>query len=348
MNTYNKTFKIAHVPIFLIFLIGILSAGPLQAKEVNMPPPYTWKKLKYAAEAPSNTYLKVLIVSNRTIKKEGNEFIVEHGMKRSTPRTFFMACFFEDSVALVPQKSMHEGLSNMPKTKNFLMYVNGHGKNMRNMISRGFELSLNYEVNLILFDWPTNNIFLGATATNAWMSAPNFSKTMLELSVLKDELIPERAISIVFHSMGALVLKAFTGNPALEWIKEPFIDNIIMSAGAAPVRNHHTWVSKLDIQENLYITYNQNDRTLRGASLLMMEKMIGHGPVDERAAHAEYINFTSMAGLEHNYFLNRNELHMRNPEIEIFFHHAFNGRNVTIEDSGKHMNDAASLDSSGL
>ena len=329
-------------PIICLFLF--IFSGKIQATEINMPPPYTWKNLKYSYDVPQNTYLKVMIVSTRSIDHNGLNYEINHGMDRNTSRTFFLACFFEDSVALVPQKSLYNGLVQMSKTKNFLMYVNGHGKNIRNMVSRGYELSINYEVNLILFDWPTNNILLGSTATNAWMSAPNFSKTMLDLAVIKEKLIPEKAISVVFHSMGALVLKAFTGNPALGWIKTPFIDNIIVSAGAAPARNHQKWLSKLNIQKNLYITYNKNDRTLRGAALLMMEKMMGHGPLNTTAKNAEYIDFTSNAGLEHNYFLNRNNLHNRNPEIEIFFHHVFNGRNITIEDSYMHENDAASIE----
>ncbi len=329
-------------PIICLFLF--IFSGTIQATEINMPPPYTWKNIKYSNEMPQNTYLKIMIVSTREIRHQGLNYEINHGMDRNTSRTFFLACFFEDSVALVPQKSLYNGLVQMPKTKNFLMYVNGHGKNLRNMISRGYEISINYEVNLILFDWPTNNIFLGSTASNAWLSAPNFSKTMLELSLIKDDLIPERAISLVFHSMGALVLKAFTGNPALDMIQKPFIDNIIISSGAAPARNHERWVSKLDIQKNLYITYNQNDRTLRGASLIMMEKMMGHGPHKSMAPNAEYINFTPLAGLEHNYFLNRNELHNRSPEIEIFFYHAFNGRDFTIENKEIYNNSAAILE----
>jgi hypothetical protein len=68
-------------------------------------------------------------------------------------------------------------------------------------------------------------------------------------------------------------------------------------------KNHKIWLDKLSFSNNIYLTINDKDRNLRGARILFKARQLGESPQPEFCKNVNYVDFSDVLSIEHNYFL---------------------------------------------
>ena len=278
---------------------------------------------------PGNATQLALIISNREFLPD-NDYTYERYVSKNGGRFFFIVSKVNDSIYLTPYNSIESALSLFSDDKSFLVFVNGHGKNFEHTILRGFELGERYNINPIMFDWPTEYYALRKTARNARKVSPNFALSVIEINKAFSKLNMNSNLSVMFHSMGNLIARNIVNKDYLDVLPENIFDNLILNAAAVRQRNHRNWVDKLDIQNRIYIVSNRNDFPLKGVMVLRLTTPLGikyHGILSEKA---NYVDFSEIAGKEHNIFLGRTQVEKEHPGIYEFYFSLFNGKKVDL------------------
>ena len=113
--------------------------------------------------------------------------------------------------------------------------------------------------------------------------------------------------------------------------------NIILNAAAVKQENHAKWVEKLAIQKRIYITFNNEDKTLKGAKLLRLANQLGLGYKGRKAINAQYVNFSKVASTEHNLFLGKTASEKNNRYIYSFYDQAVHGKEVNFNNENAYQ-----------
>ena len=313
-----------HKLVFFIYLLGLTSVSQGVSLSEYLATHYT---ISFVEKLPSHTQNNMMIISNRYFKPDEN-YILKRGLHLRYKTFLFLAGTRGDSAFLVPIKSMDETSDSLFLHRDFLVYVDGHGKTFDQVVERGFELTGRFRINMVLFDWPTDYLALRKTAYNAYEVAPNFVIAMNQFSQWHKKYYPYTSVSAVFHSMGNRVLESITSKNLLKYMPDDLFTNLILNAAAVKRGNHKVWLEKLAIQKRIYITINQNDRTLYGAKLLRLSNQLGLGNKHKTADNAKYVDFTQVASNEHNLFLEKSEAGKNNGFIYSFYDQAFHGKEV--------------------
>jgi hypothetical protein len=230
-------------------------------------------------------------------------------------------------------KGFDETNKRLPADRDFLVYADGHGKTFQQVLERGFHVSERFAVNMVVFDWPTDNMALKKTSYAAAEVAPGFVKSMREFSDFKKDQYPLSAVSAMFHSMGNHILRNVVHNKLINYIPKDLFSNLIINAAAVNQFRHREWLEKLAIQKRIYITINDDDFTLQGAMILRAAKQLGLGYRGNTAINAIYVNFSDVATREHNLFLGKSDTEKNNPNVYLFYEQAFHGRNVSFNEN---------------
>jgi hypothetical protein len=283
--------------------------------------------LSFVHKMPEHAGNRILIISSRYFKPEKG-YAVNRGLQPKYKLFYFVGGFYADSCYLIPFENMTEAIRLMDHNLNFLVYTDGHGKTFTQILERGLELSQRYTINTVLFDWPTDYIALRKTVYVADEVSFLYAKTMREFDTLRVKYFQACRVSAIFHSMGNHILKNLVTQNLLKDMPAGLFDNIIINAAAVKQHNHARWVDKLNIQQRIYITVNDEDRPLRGATLLRLSRQLGLGYSGKPAKNAIYVNFNEVAGTEHNLFLGKSETEKVNVQISDFYMVAFQGLEV--------------------
>ena len=290
------------------------------------------EEINVAEEVPSDAICKILIASTRRFWPN-SDLTYARQVDPHKKMFWFVASMTADSSYITSFKNLEEAMQVFPKDRNFLIFVNGHGKNFGQVMGRGFEIGTRYNVNMIMFDWPTDYYALRKTAHNARKVTENFALTIQSLEPIVNSEFPNSNVSVIFHSMGNHIARQLVRKDYTEYISENFFNNLILNAAAVKEKNHDKWVEKLNIQDRLYIVSNDMDFPLKGASLLRMSKQLGLGYKAPLAENAYYIDFSKIADKEHNLFLGRTNAEEENPNILIFFNTLFQGSAPNLSDT---------------
>ena len=175
---------------------------------------------------------------------------------------------------------------------------------------------------------------------NAQMTVPFFRELCLELQEYRAKpgnRLKDENLSIFFHSLANYMLKESLAKGALNEISEGFFDNLVLNAPAVESQGHYEWVEKLDIQDQLYVCYNDEDINLEGLRVLSsLGVQLGERPVSPLAKNAIYVDFTesvgsrAKTGATHSYYYELiTEL---SPNIRDFYRELFHGMTVNISD----------------
>jgi hypothetical protein len=291
--------------------------------------PYHRIPMKFVDELQSSAENRIVIISTRNFKP-ADGYKVTRGLQPKFKSFHFVGGKTGDSVYLKPQASLAPALDDLPLHRDFLVYVDGHGKTFDQILERGFEVSRRFNINLVIFDWPTDYLALRKTAYNADEIAPTFVSAMADLDHLIRRSFSQSAISVMFHSMGNHILKNIVDQRLQDYLPHNMFSNIIMNAAAVKQFRHNRWVGKLHIQDRIYITINDEDRPLHGAMVLRMARQLGTGYKGNPAGNAIYVNFSEIATIEHNLFLGRSEAEIKNAQIYRFYQEALQGNQVDL------------------
>jgi len=142
-------------------------------------------KLQFVEELPGQVENRILIISTRNFVPEAN-YKLKRGVQPKYGMYLFIAGSIGDSAFAMPLRSMEEASPFLPGYRDFLVYVDGHGKNFDQILERGFELTGRFSLNLVVFDWPTDYLALRKTAYAADDVAASFVIAMREFSKLHE------------------------------------------------------------------------------------------------------------------------------------------------------------------
>ena len=136
----------------------------------------------------------------------------------------------------------------------------------------------------------------------------NFILMMSNLHSARDSaIIPEGSkVSLMMHSLGNFFLFRYINQHSHECNSVVF-DNIIINSAAVSTKGHASVLDKLAIQERIYVISNKNDRTLIGAQLISLSKMLGINPRPVLSQKAIYLDFTPYVDKEHTFFIGLTE-----------------------------------------
>jgi hypothetical protein len=167
--------------------------------------------------------------------------------------------------------------------------------------------------------------------------AANFVIAMNKLNALHENNYQSSSVSAIFHSMGNYIIKNITNRHLLKYMPKNLFSNIILNAAAVKQENHANWVEKLTIQKRIYITFNNEDKTLKGAKLLRFANQLGLGYKGRKAVNAQYVNFSKVASTEHNLFLGKTASEKNNRYIYSFYDQAVHGKEVNFNNENAYQ-----------
>lgn len=319
------------IMIILVLLVQNSSANTLQQ---YLEPKYP---VKIVSALPLQTDHHVLIISNRHFLPEKG-YAIKRGLHPRLNMFVFIAGIKNDTAYVRVLNSLNEAAPYLPSDRNFLVYVDGHGKNFTQTMERGFEITTRFDINMVVFDWPTDYMALRKTAGNAQEVAANFVSAMQAMDHFRNEYYASSQVSAIFHSMGNHILKNITHPQLLHKMPGQLFSNIIVNAAAVRQRNHDKWLEKIQLQERIYVTMNDEDRPLHGAMLLRMARQLGLGINGNKADNAAYVDFSDVVSTEHNLFLGKTVAEQENQYIYRFYNQAFNGKEVIFNElTGFHI-----------
>jgi esterase/lipase superfamily enzyme len=321
MNT-NKLIHSILLTVLILISAEVLSKGFTNPYEFTL-------DYQITNTLPEDASQYVLIISNREFLPDEN-FAYERNVSKNRARFFFIASQVNNSTYLTSYNSIDSALSVFSDNKSFLVFVNGHGKNFEQTIVRGFDLGERYNVNMIMFDWPTEYYALRKTARNAREVTENFALSVKELNDAFDEREMNSNISVIFHSMGNLIARNIVKKGFVEELPENVFQNLILNAAAVKQRNHREWVDQLHIQNRIYIVSNREDLPLKGVKLLRLTVPLGSEYKGQLSENAQYIDFSEIAGREHNLFLGKTQAEKNHPNIYSFYLSLFRGDEIDL------------------
>lgn len=279
----------------------------------------------FVNELPAHSQNKIIIFSSRYFISDDN-YSQKRGVHPAYRLFKFIAAINKDTVYVQPVEDFAVTTANLPDERNFLIYVNGHGKTFSQVLERGFEISSRYPVNLVIFDWPTDYFALRKTVYNANEAAGLFVKSLNEFDVFHNRYFANTEVNVIFHSMGNRIIENVAKNKRLIAAFPPdLIGNMILNAAAVKQANHAKWVERISVQKKIYIVMNREDRTLQGAAILRISKQLGLGSKSRLAENAVYADFSNLQTIDHNLFLGKSLAEINNREIYRFYNNIMQG-----------------------
>jgi hypothetical protein len=325
------------VMLLLLFFIKLFIPG-----QTFPPGSYTncgWDKV----EAPAN-YIKqegdtaIVFVSVRHYRP-GKEQFLDYGLDTNALH-YFTIFFNHNKWVAIPKNSLKEAYLAADPGNDVVVYAEGLGKTFTGTLDRATRFTRTYHVTTIMFDWPTFNPVLKGgenyrhTLNLSKPTAKVFSRFLDSLNTLKKELGGFNNLTLFLHSMGNLLMMHSIQQNYLN-VKDTLFGNVVLNAACVPQKNHAQWVEKINIQEKIYITRNNHDRSLNGAKIIsFFQRQLGERPRPPYAMNAQYINFSTVLSFEHNYFLYDRTIDFY-PQIGQLYSSIFHGRKPAFDDVTK-------------
>jgi esterase/lipase superfamily enzyme len=273
----------------LLYIILLISAFT-SAQEVT---PYYYE---------IDSGLEVLGITNREFTTNNNQFFFSNEVDTTGKLSFFHAVNHSiDSISMT--KFSKSEFSDFIKNKkgNWLVFVHGDFKTMEIGLMRGMDIANTYGINVIVFSWPSkDNEIKGLknykkSKANLVKSGESFVKFLKLIKELESKnAIKKDSISGFFHSLGNRYLEEIVVNNNKQ---TKVFNNVILNSAAATSKGHNVWLSKLEIQNHIYVLYNDHDFTLRGLRFFTSEKkQLGEDIPDKLSDNTTYIDFSENVG----------------------------------------------------
>ncbi len=210
--------------------------------------------------------------------------------------------------------SLQRAASYLNPEKNLVLYVEGMGKTFTVNLYRAAGLSLQYNVNTIVLDYPSvhpgrslvhNFKTAKRNSTNAYHAYSVFLKTIQENKNGKEKWIYGRQTTLFHHSLGNRMLEKAMEANSLSEIEPSLVDRLILNAPCVDQNQHAKWISNINFANQIVVHYNVKDMQLYWASVLTFHKQLGRKAKKPYAAKVQYVHFNEVAGRQHNLFLSR-------------------------------------------
>ncbi|MCG8701535.1 MAG: alpha/beta hydrolase [Bacteroidales bacterium] len=312
----------------LALLIALIISTPLFAK-YN----YFVKEYEYNIKQNQAYEDEVYLISTRNITNISEIDKFRRGFYNrpvSTPQ-FYKAFKYNDTINYVEVNGVGDFDKLTTDHRDILLYAPGHGKTFNDNVLRARDLSSLYNLTVIIFDWPTNNVFLSKTDRNSRLVHDTYLDAIHQLKQHIQSNRPDKKVNLLFHSMGNEVFKSVSRDEFFGQIAEGFIDNIVLNAPAVHYRGHVKWLNEINVNSDIYIIMNDNDKILQAASLLRLGRLLGATPKSALISEkANYVDLTLLVEKEHSYFYGSTQPEKKHPEIFKFYNTLFHGIEPSI------------------
>ena len=320
----------------LLFLLIVTST--MNGQESEFPPcsrPVDWDHVLVTDSPLPEGAHKFLIVTNRPyIADAPKGKVFPNKVSEFRKVSYFLAACDGEKWLLNPVNDFLEGMAVLDNGRDILLFVHGHGKAFTSMLIRGHQIADKYDVSMILFDWPSFNSNFNKSLSRVRRCGENYYNLLLQLQEYRSaQLQADQHISMMLHSLGNYFLTHLVVNGNNQYIEGKIFDNIIMNSAAVRSKEHGGVISRIAMQDNLYVTFNKNDKILRGAHLLTAGKMLGNVVIEPLATGATYIDFTAVAGTQHTYFAGYHAFEFDLPAFDQVFDTALHGRSVDLSNA---------------
>lgn len=252
----------------------------------------------------------IIMASNRVLDHSTFRYLLEK--RDGSHIQYFVVHSGNGKWNVQPVHSLKEAVALIPdKNKDWVVYTEGMGKFFTSDADRGMNMAAQYNVNVILLDYPSiistkkrlGNYFFAMK--NAKIAYVDFVPVLDTIKMMqKARQLGTSGVNLFFHSMGNTVMRRLIMNGRLDELNDTrWVNNVILNAPCVPQHGHKKWIDKINFAKHIYIHYNPGDYTLGGAYLLSKRYQLGkqvRRPISEKAT---YINFNTLAGEGHSNFL---------------------------------------------
>jgi hypothetical protein len=258
------------------------------------------------AAVTANGQDKLFVVTNRqaeVIDGEGTRFLNRVAVGREL--SYLTVTRTGEDFYFEEHGSLPELIAVPPQFDEWAVWVHGDGQTFEISMDRALEIQQLHGVNLIVFAWPTRAPDKGPIG-NFKNSLRHAEESIGGLHLLMKELeelgrVPGNPIqgrlSIFFHSLGCYLLKESVESGALDDLSPRLFRNLVINAAATDAAGHDDWIERLNIQERIFVTYNDEDINLEGLRVISsLGTQLGERPEPPLAQNAIYLDFTESVG----------------------------------------------------
>lgn len=312
----------------LLILIIILSGLSLKSQEV------------FPLIGEENyTDREVLVITNRlenSLTSE-NHPVFENLVDTSHSIKSFVVVY-KDGEFSMKKTNISEYIKRKSKNnKNWLVFVHGDGKTFVHAALRGLDIQNYYNVNLIVFAWPSRLVGhyggkqFKASLKNSTLSVKHYLELFDSLKTLRydEHLFSATKLSIMHHSLGNRLPELCSDKIQKDFGDTIVFDNFIFNAAAVNEKNHRLWADKIRIQQRKINNSNLWDRNLNGLRIISSYKfLMGERLSKPLSDSILYFNFSNSVGgkwppgRSHTYYLGITE---KNQGIKRYYNEIFNG-----------------------
>lgn len=217
--------------------------------------------------------------------------------------------------------------------RNCVFFVHGFNKPFDDSLEQALEIERLYDVEVILFSWPSNP---GGFKTKEYRHAKRIAHasmgaldaTLEKLGGYLQQPFNRDALeacgvkfSFMTYSLGNLMFQNYVRNAAYEGETNMF-DNVVLCQADVDSEGHAEWVQKIAAGKRVYITINENDFVLKWSDANFQKDRLGRTVRDLNASNASYFDFTDgpNVGRTHGIFYKKT-----NDVVRAFFNTVLNG-----------------------
>ncbi len=324
---------------FLLLLLTILTVS--SAESQFKAPTFcettpSWNNISVNNDPVPQGLRKIFFITNRPYTPESEEGeLFPNDIANYRKVSYYIVTCDGAKWQLTFVPDFQAGMKEINDGRDILLFVEGHGKTLPMALNRAFQVQERYNVALIVFDWPSANSNFNKSLSRVRRCGDNFYNLLLQIREYRSSSMEEsQAFSILCHSLGNYFISNFIVCGDGQYLKDEFIDNIVMNSAAIRTKEHGEVLSQVEFADRIYITSNKNDFVLRGAHLLTSGKMLGNLVIKPMADNAEYVNFSGVAGREHSYYFGYHVFEHENPAFYYFYNTALHGKEVNLKDAG--------------
>lgn len=278
----------------------------------------------------------LFVVSTRNYDETKEEF-VDYDYDTTAALKYFIVYYTQNTWTAVPYPSLEAMLDTKNSFKDLVVFTEGLGKTFTRGIDRATTLTRLYDVDELFFDWPTERPYLSAgknikiTYNISKDVAVPYARFLEEFQEYKNAHAQKfQTVTLFFHSMGNLLLMHDLQKGLCKNISPGTVDNVVLNAACVNQRHHKTWLNNLSFSRNIYVTVNDRDRNLRGASLIFSAYQLGLKVKPKYCEKVKYVDFSAVLDSEHNYFLIPSLLEKK-PYLKEFYNDVFVGNKPQLQ-----------------
>ncbi len=307
-----------------------------------------------------NLIQMIIVISNRDINPEHNnerlfgEFLNELGGDqiriakaeyKPSNSQWTLDLLPEDNAETTPSQELFvevaNGIKDHTYNRKWVLYIPGYNQSSRSSLDASWQISQKYDVDVVLFSWPSNP---GGIITEEYpeaIKAAEISAKALKRTLEKlDKYIKNCPLSeieqigisfnLLVHSLGNFIVENYVRFHVLSGVTEIF-DNIIFHEPDVDNKNHQEWIDKIEFSKGIYVTINKNDYVLTASGAFHADRLdarninnrLGNMTKELNGTKPIYLDFTGgrFVGNAHNLFFS-----VDNEKVVTFFKRVFYNR----------------------